>query len=208
MSLAVSAASGNVCVLNGGQFNSVACFKPDPKLGLLPISNSFRELGINQTTPATGPAGTVSHLLFNIDGSKLVASVKGAPPNPGFLAVWDVAAADGSLSEQFQAVTPPTGGLLPFGMSNFPHGSMTMVVTDAGIGFDVIDVQAALDQGGNGTTAITSLAATNVVAGGKSTANAVAGQVAVCWTAFSPVVGNFYMTDIVRRTRSSHALAH
>lgn len=196
VSLAVSAVSGNVCVLNGGQFNSVACFKPDSQLGLVSIDNSFRELGINQTAGApTGPAGTVSHLLFNVDGSKLVASVKGVPPNPGFLAVWDVAA-DGSLSEQFQAVTPPNGGLLPFGMSNFPHGPMTLVVTDAGIGFDVIDVQAALAQGGSGTTAITSLAASNVVAGGQSSANEVKGQTAVCWTAFSSVVGNFYMTDI------------
>lgn len=196
----MSAASGNVCVLNGGQLNSVACFTPDAQLGLLPISNSFREIGINQTTAPAGPAGTVSHVLFNVDGSKLVASVKGVPPNPGFLAVWDVAA-DGSLSEQFQAVTPPTGGLLPFGMSNFPHGPMTLVVTDAGIGFDVIDVQAALDQGGNGETGITSLAASNVVAGGQSSANAVDGQVAVCWVSFSPTTGNFFMTDIVSTPR-------
>ncbi|EJD45997.1 hypothetical protein AURDEDRAFT_113892 [Auricularia subglabra TFB-10046 SS5] len=202
VSIAVSSTSGNICVLNGGQLNSVACFKPDAQQGLLPISNSFRQIGITQSTAPAGPAGTVSHVLFNSDGSKLVASVKGSPPNPGFLAVWDVQA-DGSLSENFQAITPPTGGLLPFGMSNFPANPAAMIVTDAGIGFDVIDVEEALAgaaAAANATTGITSLAQTNVVAAGRSTANAVDGQVAVCWTAFSSKTGNFYMTDIGTNT--------
>jgi hypothetical protein len=198
VSIAVSAKSKNICTLNGGQFNSVQCFTPDQKLGLLPVDNSFREIGIDQTAGVpTGPAGTVSHLLFNTDATKLVAAVKGVPPNPGFLAVWDVAA-DGSLSEQFKAVTPPTGGLLPFGMSNFPLNPSAMLVTDPGVGFDVIDLDEALatKADAKSTTAIKSLASSNIVAAGKSTANKVDGQVAVCWAAFSKKTSTFFMTDI------------
>lgn len=53
------------------------------KTGLAPLNNSVRRLGLNQTTPATGPAGSVSDLLFSEDGKKLLASVKGSPPTLG-----------------------------------------------------------------------------------------------------------------------------
>lgn len=70
-------------------------------------------LNLNQTTPATGPAGSVSHIVFSEDNKQLIASVKGVPPTPGFLAVWDVAD-DGSLSESFASVAPAEGGLLQY----------------------------------------------------------------------------------------------
>lgn len=187
--------SNQVCVLNGGAVNGVSCYTADQQQGLVQIPNTIRSLGLNQTTPASGPAGTASDLLFTADGSKLIASVKGNPPAPGFFAVWNVAN-DGSLSADFQGVTPPKGGLLPFGMSLFPENANALISTDAAQGFDVIDLNNALSAKAQGTTGIQSAATSNVVAAGESSANVVSGQVAVCWSAFSPKTGDFYMTDI------------
>jgi hypothetical protein len=177
MSLAFNKAGNMLCVLNGGAVNGVKCFTVDSQKGLAGIADTVRALNINQTTPATGPAGSASHILFSEDGSQLVASVKGVPPTPGFLAVWDVAQ-DGSLSQEFTSVAPPKGGALPFGMSLIP-GKSAVLATDPAIGFDVIDFSA----GGNATD-------------GASSAVNVTGQTAVCWSSHSQKTGNFYLTDI------------
>jgi hypothetical protein len=174
MSLAFNKAGDRLCVLNGGQVNGVKCFAVDSKNGLAGVSDTVRSLNINQTTPATGPAGSASHILFSEDGSQLIASVKGTPPTPGFLAVWDVAG-DGSLSKEFKSVAPPAGGALPFGMNLIP-GKNAVLATDPAGGFDVIDLAA------NGA--------------GQSAAVNVTGQMAVCWTSHSTKTGNFYLTDI------------
>jgi hypothetical protein len=176
MSLAFNKAGSQLCVLNGGQVNGVKCFSVDAKNGLKGISNTVRSLNVNQTTPATGPAGSLSHLLFSEDGKQLIASVKGVPPTPGFVAVWDVAA-DGTLSKDFASVPPPKGGALPFGMSLIP-GKNAVLATDPAIGFEVIDL------------------ASNGTAGGASSAVNVTGQTAVCWASHSTKTGNFYLTDI------------
>ncbi|KAI0334077.1 hypothetical protein GY45DRAFT_145356 [Cubamyces sp. BRFM 1775] len=172
MSLAFNSDGSRLCVLNGGTVNGVICYNVDKKNGLSAMSNTLRSLGLNQTTPATGPPGTASHLVFSEDGKQLLASVKGVPPNPGMIAVWDVAD-DGSLSADFQAVAPPTGGLLPFSMTIVP-GKNAVLSTDPGIGFDVFDLS-----GGN-----------------SSSATAIDGQSATCWSSFSTKTGNFYLTDI------------
>jgi hypothetical protein len=176
MSLTFNKAGSQLCVLNGGQVNGVKCFTVDAKNGLKGISNTVRSLNVNQTTPATGPAGSLSHLLFSEDGKQLIASVKGVPPTPGFVAVWDVAA-DGTLSKDFASVPPPKGGALPFGMSLIP-GKNAVLATDPAIGFEVIDLAS------NGTD------------GGASIAVNVTGQTAVCWSSHSTKTGNFYLTDI------------
>jgi len=106
MSLAFNKEGNQLCVLNGGKVNGVNCFKADQQKGLVEQANTKRNLGINQTTPATGPAGTTSHVIFSEDGQQLIASIKGTPPTPGFLAMWNVQP-DGSLSENFQKVAPP-----------------------------------------------------------------------------------------------------
>jgi hypothetical protein len=136
--------------------------------------HTVRSVGLNQTTPATGPAASASHVIFNEDGSQLIASIKGTPTDPGFLAVWDVAA-NGSLSQQFRAIAPPKGGALPFGMNLIP-GMNAVLATDPASGFDVISLAA------NGTAA--------------SSANTVAGEGAVCWTSYSKKTGNYYLTDV------------
>ena len=151
-----------------------SCFKVDKQQGLVAMANTVRSLKLNQTTPATGPAGSVSHVVFSEDNKQLVASVKGVPPQPGFLAVWDVAQ-DGSLSQDFKAVAPQKGGLLPFSMTIIP-GKNAILATDAGVGFDIFDFSGG--------------------AANKSSVVPINGQGATCWSSFSPKTGNFFLTDI------------
>ncbi|KAI0354605.1 hypothetical protein OH77DRAFT_1425666 [Trametes cingulata] len=172
MSLAFNSDGTRLCVLNGGTVNGVNCYTVDKKLGLVAMPNTLRSLNLNQTTPATGPAGSTSHIIFSEDGKQLLASVKGVPPNPGMIAVWDVAD-DGSLSADFNAVAPPEGGLLPFSMTIIP-GKNAVLSTDPGVGFDVFDFTS----------------------GNASTAVKIDGQNATCWSSFSKKTGNFYLTDI------------
>ena len=197
VSVAISKQSGQVCVLNGGRLNGVksvtnfllvlsypvtyselpdSCFKQDSKLGLVQMANTQRSLNLNQTTPATGPAGTVSHVIFNENGSQLLASVKGTPPTPGFIASWDVDATTGALSDSFTMSTPAQGGLLPFSMTVIP-GKNAILATDAGVGFDIFSFQ-------NNTAA-------------TSTIVPISGQKATCWSSFSKNTGNFYLTVCV-----------
>jgi len=177
MSLAINAAGTQVCALNGGATNGVTCFSVDAQKGLTAQQNTMRSLGLNQTTPATGPAGSASHVVFSEDGTQLIASVKGVPPTPGFLAVWQVAA-DGSLSENFTKLTPGAGGLLPFSMTVIP-GKNAVLVTDPGSGFDIFDMSANATATSN-----------------RSSVVPIEGQGATCWSSFSKKTGNFYLTDI------------
>ncbi|KZW01918.1 hypothetical protein EXIGLDRAFT_666077 [Exidia glandulosa HHB12029] len=194
-SIAIHPTSGNICVLNGGKVNNVACFTPDPEQGLVAIAGTLREIGITQSTPPMGPPNTVTQVMFTLDGKRLVASVKGIPPaQPGFLAVWDVAA-DGSLSTGYSAITAPPGGALPFSLSTLPHNPSVIVATDPAIGFEVVDLNGSLRMANNGTTAIPSAAVKHVMASGVSSSMAVPGQGAICWSAFSPLTGNFYLID-------------
>ncbi|KAI0359881.1 hypothetical protein OH77DRAFT_1393940 [Trametes cingulata] len=172
MSLAFNTDGSRLCVLNGGAVNGVICYTVDKKTGLTALPNSLRPLRLNQTTPATGPAGTASHIIFSEDGKQLIASVKGVPPTPGFLAVWDVKD-DGSLSPDFKKIAPAKDGLLPFSMTVIP-GKNAILATDAGLGFDIFDLKD----------------------NNKSSAIAIDGQIATCWSSFSKKTGNFYLTDI------------
>lgn len=100
--------------------------------------------------------------------------MKGVPPTPGFLAVWDVAT-DGSLSPVFKTITPSQGGLLPFSMTVI-EGKNALLATDAGVGFDIFDLSTS---GGNASSVVP-----------------IDGQSATCWSSFSNQTGNFYLTDI------------
>lgn len=148
----------------------------------MPKANTLRSLNLNQTTPATGPAGSASHVIFSEDGASLIASIKGTPTAQGYLAIWDVAS-DGSLSQNFRTITPAAGGNLPFSLTNIP-GKNALFATDASIGFDIFDI----------STLKTANAAS--LASGRNSANAIKGQMATCWSSFSSQTGNFYVTDI------------
>lgn len=139
------------------------------------MDNTQRSLNLNLTTPPSGPANSVSHILFSEDGSQLLASVKGSPTDPGFIASWDVDSQTGALSTEFVMSQPAPGGALPFGMAIIP-GKNALLATDPASGFDVFDYN-------------------NLTSGSaSSTINTVEGQKAVCWAAFSNKTGNFYLT--------------
>jgi hypothetical protein len=87
------------------------CFTIDPQLGLVFQSNSARTLGLNQTTPPSGPFNTASQVIFTEDGSQLVAAVKGfSSTAPGFLTMWYVLADGSGLSNNSTIVLSPAGG--------------------------------------------------------------------------------------------------
>ena len=176
MSLAFNPEGTMLCALNGGKVNGVQCYKVDQNNGLQAMNGTLRNLGLNQTTPATGPAGSASHVIFSEDGKQLIASVKGMPPQPGFLAVWDVNQ-DNTLSQDFTRVAPGKGGLLPFSMTVIP-GKNAILATDAGVGFDIFDMSGGAKNSS------------------KSSVVPIQGQGATCWSSFSKKTGNFYLTDI------------
>jgi hypothetical protein len=184
MSLAFSKDGKRLCVLNSGQVNGVKCFRVDQKLGLIPLPNTERSLKLDQTSPATGPANTASHVIFSEDGTQLLATVKGDPTNatqrPGFIAAWDIQQ-DGSLSPDFKTVPLPSGGLLPFSMTVVP-GKNAILATDANVGFDLFNTQGGITAGSQGAR--------------QNSANPIAGQGATCWSSFSPKTQNLYLTDI------------
>lgn len=196
VSVAINAAGTSACTVNSGAVNGVSCYSINKRTGLTKIANTVRSLNLNQTTPATGPAGTASHIVFSENQKQLVVSVKGLPPTPGFLAVWDIAK-DGSLSADFKAIAPTAGGLLPFSMTIIP-GKNAILATDAGIGFSVYDFAAASVAGSGNATV--SIAANATVAGGKSSNVAIKGQGATCWSSLSAKTGNFYLTDVATST--------
>ncbi|KAI0642115.1 hypothetical protein C8Q79DRAFT_987640 [Trametes meyenii] len=177
MSVAFNSDGTRLCVLNGGAVASVKCFTVDKKLGLVSIPNSLRNIGLNQTTPPSGPPGTASQLIFTPDGSKLVASFKGLAPAVGFLALWDVDASSGALSPTFTKISTVPGGSLTFSLTPVP-GKNAFLSTDPGVGFTVFDLDDA----------------------SRSSAVAIEGQGATCWSSFSAKTGTFFLTDVATAT--------
>ncbi|KAJ8456470.1 hypothetical protein ONZ51_g12108 [Trametes cubensis] len=154
MSLAFNSDGSRLCVLNGGTVNGVICYNVDKKTGLSAMSNTLRSLGLNQTTPATGPPWNCQPPRLQRGRQAAARLRQGCPAEP-------------RLSR------PPSGGLLPFSMTVVP-GKNAVLSTDPGIGFDVFDLS-----GGNSSSAV-----------------AIDGQSATCWSSFSTKTGNFYLTDI------------
>jgi hypothetical protein len=167
-----------VCVLNGGQINGVQCFSVDQERGLTVLENTTRSLELKLTTPPSGPAGGVSHIIFSEDGKRLIVAVKGVPPQSGQLAVWEVGDR-GALSERFVSSAPGPGGLLPFSLSVIP-GKNAVLNTDASVGFSVFNFGRPEDE--------------NLVGIGQTFE--IRGQNATCWSSFSPKTENIYLTDI------------
>ncbi|KAI0358077.1 hypothetical protein OH77DRAFT_1397636 [Trametes cingulata] len=173
ISVAFNSNGTKLCALNGGAVAGVNCFTVDKKLGLVSIPNTLRSISLNKTTPPTGPAGTASQIIFNDDETKVIVSVKGAPPNTvGFLAIWDIQD-DGSLSPEFTMLPTVHGAAVTFSMTPIP-GRNALLSTDASIGFTVFDLDDP----------------------SKSTLTPIPGQQATCWSQFSQKTGTFFLTDV------------
>jgi len=189
VSIAVHPKTGAVCVLNGGENNGVACFNVDPTEGLISMTDSMRQIGIRQTTPGTGVPGTVSDLQFTEDGNWLVAAVKGipganmtdAPMEEGFLAIWQLSELDDcentdafSVGLNYNKASLPMGSLLPFSLTPIP-GKNAFIGSDAAVGGAIFSLG---DDGSMTGSAIP-----------------IANQSANCWSVYSPMTKNYYLTD-------------
>lgn len=166
------------CVVNSGGDANIACLSVSKK-GMTPLPNTVRTLGLNQTNPPTGPANTVSDILFNQDQSQLLVSVKGDPNGTvGFIANFAVAR-NGSFTLAADAIkSTPDKGVLPFSMTLVGNSGDTVLNTDAAFGVSVSKFDPK-----NGTIISSSSVAIN-------------NQTATCWSRNSPRTGSFYVTDV------------
>ncbi|KAF8639137.1 hypothetical protein AX17_001627 [Amanita inopinata Kibby_2008] len=171
VSLAFNKEGNVLCVVNGGKNNGVRCFSVNSH-SVTRIPGTDRSLGLNLTTPPTGLDRTISEIIFTEDDKHLVVSVKGSTtsPAPGYAAVWDFNN-DGTLSETFQRRI----AFYPWSMTVIP-GKNALLMTDPAIGYDILAFS-----GQNATS--------------DATAYPVPGQVALCWSEYSPKTHNFYLVD-------------
>lgn len=173
ISVTYSSALNIACVLNGGAVDGVACYSVD-KHGLHPLDASPRPLGLAQKTPAVGPPGTASHISFSEDSSAVIVTVKGNPAvkNTGFVAIYPVSY---GVVSRHVTKSSPAGTALPFGISNFSANKF--IIADPAIGGAILSVDPTSFQVST-TTAI-----------------AVPGQAAICWSAYSSVTKSAYLAD-------------
>ncbi|KAG8896713.1 hypothetical protein FRB99_008692 [Tulasnella sp. 403] len=168
VSIAVSK-YGQVCVLNGGAVANVNCFKADPVNGLTTIPNSIRSIPLNQTTPPQ-PQGTASQIAFNADGTVLLAAIKGVAPAQGYIASWTIAQ-DGTLSQDY---VQNVGGYRPFSITLIPGTNAIFDADPAAGGYNIWDFSQTPATSKNYT---------------------IPGQMANCWSAFSPKTKSFFLID-------------
>ncbi|KAF4628105.1 hypothetical protein G7Y89_g10047 [Cudoniella acicularis] len=145
--------------------------------GLAPLDIALRSFPLKQTTPPTGPANTISEVLFNSDSTALLTTVKGDPAtnNTGFLSSYPVV--DGCVSEEGETRSNPKGTTLLFGTALIP-GSSSLLVTDPSFGAALISSSAS-------AKAMFSTAV----------ATKITGQKATCWAAYVENTGTVFVTD-------------
>src|ERR1700761_5365720 len=143
------------------------------------MPNTRRFLGMNQTTPPAGPLGTASQIAFSQDGTQVYAAVKGNPATnvTGYIAAWNMT--DSGLSDQFTRVEFPMGAVAPFSMTPLP-GMNGMFSADAGVGVDVFDFSNGVE---------------NTNMSPRTQSFSIPQQQATCWSTYSPMTGNFYVSD-------------
>ncbi|KAF8630522.1 hypothetical protein AX15_002868 [Amanita polypyramis BW_CC] len=177
VSVAINNAGNMVCALNGGTINGVSCFRLDSRKGLIPLPNATRLLNLPQSLIPNGPTTTVSEVTFTEDGKKLVVAVKGSSENPqnepGYIVVWDVYE-DKSLSAEFKRMI---GGAWVWALTQIP-GRNAFISGDVVTGAEIYDLDAL---------------ARNSSAQSRNVQ--IPGHIAVCWSGYSKVTGNFYLVD-------------
>jgi len=178
VAVAYSKKHKTACVVNSGGQSNVACFSVS-ETGLEPISNTTRYLGVNQTNPPTGPANTVSDIIFNQDESQLLVSVKGTPNGTvGFIANFQVTSGTPFALASTPVTSTPQNGVLPFSMTLVGDCGDTILNTDAAFGVSVSKFDP-------NTGAIV-----------NSSFVAIQNQTATCWSSYSERTETFYVTDV------------
>lgn len=189
MSVAASAKNNAVCVAHSGSKSGISCAKINLQGGggssqqQAPQQlqfDSLRDFAIGQQDPPTGPEGTVSHVFFSSDETRLFTTVKGNPADnsTGFLSTFPVDARTGTVSQRDVRVSP-AGTAVLFGSANIPGTQGTqLLVTDASFGAAIMDVNPA-----NGDARV-------------AAKTEIAGQKATCWVAISEATGTGFVTDV------------
>ncbi|RPD64092.1 hypothetical protein L226DRAFT_552064 [Lentinus tigrinus ALCF2SS1-7] len=185
-----ASAKGKVLATVNPGSNTISLFSIDPNMptnisplgdpvsseGEFPMSLIFNTAGDLCVLNGVVISNTLRHLPLNQttppNGPPGTASQIVFNHDESHLIVSDVTA-DGSLSADFKQVTPPSGGGLPFSLTPIP-GKNAFVSTDPALGFSVLDLSGQ----------------------NKSSAFAINGQGATCWSSFSAKTGNFYLTDV------------
>ncbi|KAF8634632.1 hypothetical protein AX17_004134 [Amanita inopinata Kibby_2008] len=182
VSVGFNSAGTVLCALNTGKINNISCFNVNISTGLTPLAGTTRSIGLNQTTPPSGPNFTGSTVIFSPDDSKLFAVIKGASvvtggttDVPGFLAEWTVNA-DGSLSSTFTSIS---GGLLPWSLTPVTGTTNGYVAGDGIVGYDIFNLNTP------------STPAAHYQPPGSQV---------ICWSQYSPATGNYYLSDFLTAT--------
>ncbi|VDC03928.1 unnamed protein product [Peniophora sp. CBMAI 1063] len=179
-SLIFNEAGDRLWVLNTGTTNGIACFAVSQD-GLQPQTDSFRSLGLNQTTPSTGPFGSASQILYTQDETGILVAVKGQleDPSTGFLAVWPIDD-QGNVAANFTRIATPTNGGFPFSLTPVA-GVNAYLAADLAMGMDVFDFSEGID---------------SVASSPRTAAVPIVGQHAACWTTYSSTLDRYYVIDV------------
>ncbi len=163
-----------------------SCFNVDKAEGLTPISGTTRYLHLNQTSPLSGPvSGSASQVIFSEDNQLLIVAVKGlnGTTDAGYLAVWDVYE-NFTLSQDFNRVALPTGGFYPYSLMTI-SGQNAVLVTDPALGYEIFtNISGSSNTGEHRNIGVGSYART------------IPNQLTTCWSAYSPISENYYLSDL------------
>jgi len=190
VSVAFSRDRRTLCILNGGAKNGVRCLLlvNDPQTrrrSLVLLPEMTKDLNQPITTPP-GVAFSVSDIIFTPDSSQLLVSVKGSPVDnqTGYVASFTM---DGK-----GVLNYPRGALTPFGLSILPGTGLTT---------EPVLVFADPFGGGYGVGVLSSSGFMRA-----SVMVPVPGQIATCWTDFSPRSGHLFTTDDDANTVTESAI--
>lgn len=100
--------------------------------------------------------------------------------DPGFFAAWPVTK-KGKLAENYTRIATPAGAGLPFALQPI-KGANAFMAVDFAIGFDVLDFSEGVEAVGRSS---------------RTTAVNITGQMATCWSAYSPERNSYYAIDSV-----------
>ena len=182
--ISVAVNSMYACVLTGGNVTGIRCFTYNSS-GLYAMSMFDRNLTgyLSQNIPPSDPRQTWSEILFSADNMALIVSVKGYnATNQGYLLLFPM-----SNNATMLAAAPikqtPTNAVLPF--------SMTLV-----------DMNGLLitDPGANGVLTMNYTSTTGAISNSMFTPINVSLAGALCWSTYSPIIGNYYVIGALTAT--------
>lgn len=175
VTVAASSKNSLVCVGTTGAQAGVSCASYSGKgLGDMSPLTAFN---LNQTTPPSGPLNGVAQTFFSDDETRLITTVKGDPTknDTGYVSVLPIENFY-SYSGSHDTKSSPNGTAVLFGSTAIP-GTSTIFVTDASFGGAVLQVNPFTDE--------VSLVSKQ----------AIEGQKATCWAAYSKARGSVFVTD-------------